>query len=61
MPSLPALLHDGALTAGTAGLLYAATITTAALTALFAPTPTRQRTAQNVLKVLLHCRNDEPR
>jgi len=53
MPNLPALLQDGALAAGTAGLLYSATITTAALTALFARTATRRRDAQDVLRILL--------
>jgi hypothetical protein len=41
---------------GIVGVLYAATITTAALTALFARDPTRRRGAQRVLKILLHRR-----
>ncbi|MER7333538.1 MULTISPECIES: hypothetical protein [unclassified Micromonospora] len=58
MSSLPALLHDSALGASIAAVLYAATVTTTALTALFARTPTRRRAAQTVLKILLRPRND---
>jgi hypothetical protein len=53
MPNLPELLHDSALTVGTATLLYTGTVTAAALTALLARTPTRRRAAQDVLKTLL--------
>jgi hypothetical protein len=60
MPNLPVPLHDGALTAGAAALLYTSTVTTAALTALFARTPARRRVAQDVLKILLRRRGGHP-
>jgi hypothetical protein len=53
MSSLPALIHDGALAAGVAGVLYSTTVTTAALTALLARTPARRRAACEVLTILL--------
>ncbi|MET8003943.1 hypothetical protein [Nonomuraea glycinis] len=48
-----ALIHDGALAAGIGAVLYTATVTTAALTALLAPTPQRRRDARTVLTILL--------
>jgi hypothetical protein len=60
MPNFPALLSDGALAAGTATLLYTATISTAALTALLTRTPARRRAAQDVLKILLLRRDRQP-
>jgi len=53
MSTLPSLLYDGALAAGAGALLYTATVTTAALVALLAPTPQRRRAAQAVLSLLL--------
>lgn len=53
-----AMIHDGAFAAGAASILYAATVTTAALTALRARTPARRREAQEVLKILLR-RHDQ--
>lgn len=46
-------LHDGALPAGGAALLYSATITVSALVAVLAPTPARRRAARDVLGILL--------
>ena len=51
--SLSDLISHAALTTGCAGLLYAGTVTTAALTALTARTPARRRAAQAVLKILV--------
>jgi hypothetical protein len=56
MSKLPALIHDGAATAGMASLLYAGSITITALTALAAPTTTRRRAAREVLTILLRRR-----
>jgi hypothetical protein len=56
MPTMLALIHDGALAAGFGTLLYTATVTTAVLTALLAPTRQRRRDARAVLTVLLRCR-----
>jgi hypothetical protein len=53
MSNLPAALHDGAITAAAASLLYTGSVTAAVATALFARTPGRRRTAQQVLKILL--------
>lgn len=53
MSNLPALLHDGALIAGMATLIYTGAVITAVLAALLAPTPARRRAAQEVLKILL--------
>ena len=47
------LIHNGALVAGAGTLLYAITITTAAVTALLAPTAQRRRDARAVLTILL--------
>ncbi|GGU47729.1 hypothetical protein GCM10010289_80420 [Streptomyces violascens] len=47
------VLHDGALSAGGAALLYSATITVSALVAVLAPTPARRRAARDVLGILL--------
>jgi hypothetical protein len=57
MSNLPRLIHDGALVTGVAGILYSATVTTAAMTALLARDATRRRDAREVLKILLR-RND---
>ncbi|MGI5211613.1 hypothetical protein [Plantactinospora sp. CA-290183] len=51
--SLLSAVHDGALAAGVASLLYAGTVTTAALTALLAPSPARRRAGREVLTILL--------
>ena len=56
MSSLSDLIHDGSVAAGAAGVIYAATVTAAALTALTARTATRRRDAQAVLKILLRRR-----
>jgi hypothetical protein len=53
MSALPTLVHDAALAAGIGALLYSATVTTAALTALLAPTPQRRRDARAVLTILV--------
>ncbi|MFC4070613.1 hypothetical protein [Actinoplanes subglobosus] len=53
MSTALALIHDGALAAGFGTVLYTATVTTAALTALLAPTPQRRRDARTVLTILL--------
>lgn len=53
MSTTLALIHDGTLAAGLGTLLYTATVTTAALTALLAPTPQRRRDARTVLTILL--------
>ena len=53
MSTTLALLHDGALAAGIGTVLYTATVTTAALTALLAPTAQRRRDARTVLTILL--------
>jgi len=57
MSTLTALLHEGARTAGIAGLLYACTVTAAALTALLARTSVRRGDARAVLKILLRGRD----
>ena len=53
MPNLLDLLHNGALAAGAGALLYTATITTAAMVAILAPTQQRRRASRTVLAVLL--------
>ncbi|WIM99440.1 hypothetical protein ACTOB_003092 [Actinoplanes oblitus] len=53
MSAALALIHNGTLTAGIGTLLYTATVTIAALTALLAPTPRRRRDARTVLTILL--------
>lgn len=53
MSTARALIHDGAFAAGVGTVLYAATVTTAALTALLAPAPQRRRDARTVLMILL--------
>jgi hypothetical protein len=53
------LIHDAALTTGIGTVLYAATITTAALTALLAPTPTRRHDARTVLTILVRNRRGD--
>jgi hypothetical protein len=50
MSYLMTLLHDGALAATAA---YTGTITSAGLTAVFAPDSVRRRDARKVLKILL--------
>jgi hypothetical protein len=47
------LLNDSALATGTATLLYTATITLTAITALAAPSADRRRAAREVLTALL--------
>ncbi|GLI00240.1 hypothetical protein [Phytohabitans aurantiacus] len=59
MSNLPAVLHNSALAASLASLLYTATVTTAALTALIARTPQRRRNAQDVLKILILSRGNK--
>ncbi|WP_130385954.1 hypothetical protein [Kribbella sp. VKM Ac-2569] len=51
-------LHDSA---GAAGLLYAATITIAAITALASPDPEQRRAALEVLSLLVRGRRHHPR
>lgn len=51
MPNLAVMLDVGAVS----GALYAATVTTVALVAVFARRPTRRRAARDVLVILL-CR-----
>lgn len=53
MSTALALIHDGALAAGIGTVLYTATVTAAALTALLAPTPQRRGDARTVLTILL--------
>jgi hypothetical protein len=53
MAVLPVLVHDGARVAACASLLYGCIVTTAALTALFAPNHARRRAAREVLTILL--------
>jgi hypothetical protein len=43
MSSLPVLIHDGAVATGAVTFLYAVTVSTAAITALFARTAIRRR------------------
>ncbi|WP_433113679.1 hypothetical protein [Micromonospora sp. CA-246542] len=59
MSTALALIHDGALAAGIGTVLYTATVTTAALTALLAPTPQRRRDARTVLTILLRNRRTD--
>lgn len=60
MTNIPTMIHYGALAAGTASLLYAATVTTSALLAFLAPTAVRRRAARDVLVILLR-RHDRQR
>jgi hypothetical protein len=53
MINVPALVHDGAFTAGLASLLYLGTASTAALVAILAPSARRRRAARAVLTILL--------
>jgi hypothetical protein len=55
MPILMAL-HQGALVASIAGLLYSGTVSAAALTAFLSGDDSRRRAAREVLKVLLRRR-----
>ena len=50
------LIHDGAPAVGIGTVLYTATVATAALTALLAPTPQRRRDARTVLAILVRNR-----
>jgi hypothetical protein len=64
MSTTLALIHDGALAAGIGTVLYTATVTMAALTALLAPTAQRRRDARTVLTILVRNRqsnDDRPR
>ena len=56
MNTLLTAVHDGALVTGTATLLYGATVTITALTAVLAPSPARRRAARDVLVILLRRR-----
>jgi hypothetical protein len=56
MSATLALIHDGALAGGIGTVLYTATVTTAALTALLAPTAQRRRDARTVLTNLVRNR-----
>jgi hypothetical protein len=60
MSTLPTLIHSGAIAAGIGSVLYTGTVTTAALTALLAPTSERRRDARAVLTILLRRRPTEP-
>lgn len=53
MPNLPVLVDQTVLAVGAGGLLYAGTITTAAVTALLTRNAGRRRAAIEVLRVLL--------
>jgi hypothetical protein len=53
MSTVSALTHDGALAASIGTVLYTATVATAALTALLAPTAQRRRDACTVLTILV--------
>lgn len=53
MSSLPALIHDGAVATGAATVLYAATVSAAAITALLARTATHRRATREILAILL--------
>ncbi len=57
MSDLTQLIAGAGAAAGAGGLLYTATVTTAALTALLARTPARRRDALEVLKILLRRRD----
>ncbi|CCH30187.1 hypothetical protein ABZ816_38065 [Actinosynnema sp. NPDC047251] len=59
MSTALALIHDGALAAGISTVLYTVTVTTATLTALFAPTPQQRCDARSVLTILLRNRMAE--
>lgn len=50
-------LHQGGLAFGAAGLLYTATVSATAATAVLAPTPARRRAARAVLALLLRRRD----
>jgi hypothetical protein len=60
MSDLSHLIVGASAASGAAGLLYAAIVTTAALTALLARTPVRRRDAREVLKILLRRRSRRP-
>ena len=53
MTALTHLFHATATDAGVAAVLYAATITVTAVTAIASPTPERRRDARETLKILL--------
>ena len=59
MSDLTQVIAGAGAVAGAGGLLYTATVTVAALTALLARTPARRRAALDVLKTLLR-RRDRP-
>lgn len=64
MAQLPTLIYHGAFGLAGGGVLYAVSVTTAALVALLAPTPTRRRDARKVLALLLRrtvAEHKEPR
>lgn len=59
MSTVFALIHDGALAVGIGAVLYTAPVTTAAFTALLAPTAQRRRDACTVLKILVRNRRGD--
>jgi len=56
VPTLTALADDVVLATAAASLVYTATVTIVALTALLAHGSTRRQDARAVLKILLRCR-----
>jgi hypothetical protein len=55
MSVLP-LLHDGAVLAGTTGVLYATSVASVAVASIIARKPERRRDARETLKILLRRR-----
>jgi hypothetical protein len=58
MSTLLTAVHQGSLAVGAAGLLYTATVSATAITAILAPTAARRRAARDVLALLLRRRDD---
>ena len=56
-PQLITLIHHSGLALATSGVLYTASTTAAALTALLAPSSARRRDARKVLALLLRRTN----
>ena len=59
MSNALAMIYDGAFVAGIGTVLYTATVTTAAFTAILAPTSQRRRDARTVLTILLRSRRGD--
>ncbi|GIE92492.1 hypothetical protein SAMN06264365_14912 [Actinoplanes regularis] len=57
MHTLLTAFHDGALLTSVSALVYTATVTAAAVTALLARTPQRRRDSRAVLTILLRRRH----